>query len=80
VALLYGAAGDEAARFAESVREAIGAEKFHGGEKQPQGRVTISGGVATFPHDARDAASLLEMADKRLYRAKEGGRDRVVVD
>jgi diguanylate cyclase (GGDEF)-like protein len=80
VALLYGAARDEAARFAEAVREAIEAEPFHGGEKQPQGRVTISGGVATFPHDAPDAATLLEEADKRLYRAKESGRNRVVVD
>ena len=80
VALLYGAARDEAARFAEAVREAIEAEPFTGGEKQPQGRVTISAGVATFPHDAADAASLLEEADKRLYRAKEGGRNRVVVD
>ena len=42
-------------------------------------RVTISGGVATYPHDAGDAAALLEEADRRLYRAKEGGRNRVVV-
>jgi diguanylate cyclase (GGDEF)-like protein len=80
VALLYGAARDEAARFAESVRESIEAEPFTGGEKQPQGRVTISGGVATFPLDAGDASTLLEEADKRLYRAKEAGRNRVVLD
>jgi diguanylate cyclase (GGDEF)-like protein len=80
VALLYGATHDEAARFAEAVREAIQAEPFAGGDQQPQGRVTISGGVATYPADARDAAALLEQADRRLYRAKEGGRNRVVFD
>lgn len=80
VCLLYGAAKDEAARFAEMVREAIAKEPFPGGEKQPSGKVTISAGVATFPEDARDASTLLQEADKRLYRAKEGGRNRVVCD
>jgi diguanylate cyclase (GGDEF)-like protein len=79
VALLYGATQDEAARFAEAVREAIQAEPFLGGEKQPQGCVTVSGGVATYPADAADAAALLEEADRRLYRAKEAGRNRVVL-
>jgi diguanylate cyclase (GGDEF)-like protein len=80
VALLYGATADEAVRFAETVREAIEAEEFHGGDKQPEGRVTISGGVATFPDDAESPAALLEAADRRLYRAKEQGRNRVVRD
>jgi len=80
VALLYGADPDEATKFAEMVREAIEKEPFPGGEKQPQGRVTISGGVATFPIDARDAAQLMEEADRRLYKAKEGGRNRVVCE
>jgi two-component system, cell cycle response regulator len=80
VALLYGAAADEAARFAEAVREAVEAEPFAGGDRQPQGCVTLSAGVATYPSDARAAAALLEEADRRLYRAKEGGRNRVVAE
>jgi diguanylate cyclase (GGDEF)-like protein len=80
VVLLYGATGDEAARFAEAVREGVEAEPFAGGDKQPRGRVTLSAGVATYPDDAREAAALLEEADRRLYRAKEGGRNRVVAD
>jgi diguanylate cyclase (GGDEF)-like protein len=79
VALLYGATLDEAGRFAEAVREAIEQQPFLGGEKQPQGCVTISAGVATYPLDATHAETLLEEADRRLYRAKEGGRNRVVV-
>jgi diguanylate cyclase (GGDEF)-like protein len=48
VALLYGASREEARRFAEAVRVAIEAAALVGGQTQPLGRVTVSGGVATF--------------------------------
>jgi two-component system cell cycle response regulator len=44
-------------------------------------RVTSSAGVASLaccPPDKRDRTTLVGIADKRLYRAKETGRDRVV--
>ena len=78
IALLYGAGREEAARFAEAVRQAIEVHPFRGGEKQPGGRVTVSGGVAVFPDDASDAQILVEAADRNLYRAKECGRNRIV--
>ena len=78
IALLYGAGREEAARFAEAVRQAIAGHTFLGGEKQPGGRVTVSGGVAVFPDDAGEAQPLIEAADRNLYRAKEGGRNRIV--
>ena len=78
ISLLYGAGREEAARFAEAVRRAIEAHAFRGGEKQPGGRVTVSGGVAVFPDDAEDAQVLVEAADRNLYRAKETGRNRIV--
>ena len=39
--------------------------------------VTISIGVASFPHDAENATDLLERADEALYAAKKDGRNKV---
>jgi diguanylate cyclase (GGDEF)-like protein len=43
------------------------------------GRVTVSLGVALFPEDGGDETELVARADERLYAAKSGGRNRVVV-
>jgi diguanylate cyclase (GGDEF)-like protein len=44
------------------------------GPSQP---VTVSLGVATFPEDGHDPTSLMAAADRALYQAKRGGRNRV---
>lgn len=41
--------------------------------------VTMSMGVASFPDDAEDINQLIDRADQTLYKAKEGGRNRVEV-
>ena len=41
--------------------------------------VTISGGVATFPDDAKRADELLRRADEGLYRAKAAGKNCIAV-
>jgi diguanylate cyclase (GGDEF)-like protein len=41
-------------------------------------RVTSSGGLAMFPSDATTWDGLFAAADRRLYRAKQEGRDRLV--
>lgn len=41
-------------------------------------RPGISIGVAAFPGDANDAEKLFQRADEALYRAKQGGRNRVM--
>lgn len=42
-------------------------------------RLTCSIGVASYPEDARTRASLIGFSDDALYRAKNGGRNRVVL-
>jgi diguanylate cyclase (GGDEF)-like protein len=40
-------------------------------------RITVSGGVATYPQDGESFAELVRIADAALYRSKETGRNRV---
>ncbi|RCK78518.1 MAG: Response regulator/GGDEF domain protein [Candidatus Ozemobacter sibiricus] len=42
-------------------------------------KVTVSGGLATFPTHGETAEELLEAADAALYRSKEEGRNRMTV-
>jgi diguanylate cyclase (GGDEF)-like protein len=43
------------------------------------GRVTVSGGLATFPEDATDAETLIRRADEGLYRSKAAGKNQITV-
>ncbi len=51
--------------------------KFAKEEVFPQGRLTVSIGVACFPEQATDERSLIERSDQALYQAKSKGRDQV---
>jgi diguanylate cyclase (GGDEF)-like protein len=68
---------DAARGIAEGIRHTVAEYPFHGREKQPTGNVTVSLGVATFPHDGRDGSTLLGYADRALYDAKKRGRNLV---
>lgn len=64
---------------AERVRKAVEEEIFYGEEKQPNGKLTVSIGVAALLDDNnKQLDTLLYRADKALYRAKEKGRNIVV--
>ncbi len=45
----------------------------------PELVATMSSGVATYPDHARDATTLVRMADSALYQAKQAGRNRTVI-
>jgi len=47
-------------------------------EHEDEFSATFSAGLATFPDDGNSIHALLEVSDKRLYRAKEQGRNRVI--
>ena len=60
---------------AERIRQKIESTDFTGIADTPL-RITISGGVCTYPRDAQSVNELLDKADKGLYTAKTGGRNK----
>lgn len=59
---------------AERIRSAIESEKI-----EKVGKITASIGVSTYIEHTKSLDELLEMADQAMYRAKIGGRNRVVL-
>lgn len=65
---------------ANKIKTLVERQKFNFEETQPNGKLTISMGVATYPVDAISLDDLVKKADQRLYRAKKAGRNRVVLE
>ncbi|MFQ5823763.1 MAG: diguanylate cyclase [bacterium] len=65
---------------AEKIRKLVEDHSFACEETQPQGKITISMGVATFPEDGKEFKTLVNVADKRLYLAKQAGRNVIFID
>lgn len=79
VLLLPGTDKTGALTLAEKIRQRVESHSFQGRDTQPLKKVTVSIGVATCPDDASEAETLLNIADKALYKAKESGRNRICV-
>lgn len=67
----------------ERIRESIGEsvlplDKHRARSSQPNVRLTISVGVASWPDDGRGETELITAADRRMYEAKRRGRNLVV--
>jgi len=62
---------------ADEIRQKIADYPFDGRGALPQGKVTVSMGVASYPEDGSDVSSLILIADQALYQAKTQGRNRV---
>lgn len=69
----------EAFTMAERIRRVVQDHVFPFEEEQPGGNLTVSMGIAGFPEDAEESEQLIDNADRALYRAKLGGRNRVCV-
>jgi diguanylate cyclase (GGDEF)-like protein len=63
---------------AHLLAERLRAEVRRAFARQPE-KMTVSCGVASFPVHGITSGELLHAADRALYQAKEGGRDRSVV-
>jgi predicted ATPase len=68
---------EDAVALALRLTAAIRDEEFAG---EPPLQLSVSLGLATYPQDGADPASLLGRADRRTYLAKRRGRDCAVAD
>lgn len=76
--VLPGRSSEAAELTGEKLRSAISRADFLFGDRQPKGRITISGGVASLPDDGAGSAELLEAAAEAIAVAKRHGRNQVL--
>ena len=79
VVVLPDTTSDAAHAVAERIRERVQHEPFAINRNTRSISVTVSIGVASRRAGDADSADVMKRADEALYRAKEGGRNRVMV-
>ncbi len=77
VVVFLGTGSDTAWRHADRIREAIAKTKFPHGEGQPEGFLSVSGGVASYPDDGDEPAILMSEVDAAFIKATESGWNQV---
>ena len=78
LAILPAAASDDLSFIGERIRKSVEDSALVEGQKTI--RVTLSLGGAAYPNqNVEKESTLLELADESLYRAKETGRNRVII-
>jgi diguanylate cyclase (GGDEF)-like protein len=65
-----------AVEMAERIRKAVETSRFD--VRTGDANITVSVGVASYPDDGGNLDVILDKADKAMYRAKQGGRNRVI--
>jgi len=79
VVMMMSAGKEQALAFSENLRRIVESTEFRIPGQQSPLKVTISGGVATYPMDGDSTIDLLRKADDALYEAKKTGRNRIVL-
>lgn len=75
--VMPGTAPEQAQAKADAIRKVIAQTVIeHDGTEL---QVTVSAGVAGYPHHGHDSETLFKLADAALYAAKSSGRNRVVM-
>ncbi len=64
---------------AERIREELSAQEFDGMTVMPQGNITISIGISSYPELAGDMDQLILQADQALYRVKSGNKNQSLI-
>lgn len=73
-------AREQAFLVVENIRGEIARmEKLTDGSQEVDTRATISGGISAYPIDGQDEGELWRKADQALYKAKVGGRNKVLL-
>ncbi len=77
---LPGATGADAARVSERIGQTMAMLQIEDREQNPIPVPTVSLGIAVFPGEANEVFRLVDLADRRLYVAKQRGRNQIEPD
>jgi diguanylate cyclase (GGDEF)-like protein len=77
---LPGASGLDALGVAERIGQTMASLRVEDREQKPIPVPTVSQGIAVFPFEADEIYRLVDLADRRLYIAKERGRNQIEPD
>jgi diguanylate cyclase (GGDEF)-like protein len=72
--------GAQALQVANRIRETMARTSLKKFDEESIPSPTVSQGIAEFPSEAREIFKLIDLADNRLYTAKERGRDQIEPD
>ncbi|HSL28888.1 MAG TPA: sensor domain-containing diguanylate cyclase [Anaerolineales bacterium] len=77
---LPGASGEQASQIAKRISQTLAGLQVEDREQHKIPVPTVSQGIATYPAEADEIYRLIDLADRRLYIAKERGRNQIEPD